>query len=146
MSSIFPQDSTEVINNIIISKKTTAYGKSPVFLFETGEFKLVDGKVYIAEGIEVLRNWIEKTLRTERFRYPIYSSDYGVTLEEIAARNLSQAVYMNEIKSQITEALLQDARIANVGEFAISMGDGCLNVQFEVETFESKKVTMEVNI
>lgn len=144
MSSIFPQNSTEVVNNIIISSKTPAYGKSPIFLFESGEFKKVDGKVYTGEGVEVLRNWIEKTLRTERYRFPIYTSDYGVTLEELVPRGLPYETLLNELKDQISDALLQDIRIAEVGGFSFSQDKSCLNIQFEVKTFDKESITMEV--
>lgn len=146
MPSIFPQSSTENVNNIIIAKASPSYGKSPVFLFDRGEFRKVDGRVYIGEGKEVLENWIEKTLRTERYRFPIYSPDYGVTLEDIRVENPAYRVMVNEIRDNIRDALLQDPRITGVGKFKFSREGSCLSIRFEVETFDDEILTMEVSV
>lgn len=36
----------------------------------------------IVEGIEAIKVWIWNCLHTQRFRYPIYSWDYGADLEQ----------------------------------------------------------------
>jgi hypothetical protein len=146
MSGIFPQSSTEAVNSIIISSKTPVYGKSPIFLFESGEFKKVDGRVYTGESVEVLKNWIEKTLRTERYRFPVYTSNYGVTLEELVSGGLPYETLLNELKGQISDALLQDIRITGVGSFCFSRDKSYLNIQFVVKTFDEETITMEVKV
>lgn len=146
MPGIFPQNSTKTINNIIISSKTPAYGKSPIFLFESGEFRKVDGRVYIGRGVEVLENWIEKALRTERYRFPVYTSNYGVTLEELISKGLPYEVLLNELKEQISDALLQDIRITGVGSFSFSREKSYLKIQFTVKTFDKETITMEVKV
>lgn len=146
MPGIFPQSSEEIINTNTISRSKPSYGKSPVFDFEKGEFKTVDGKVYMGEGIEVLKNWIEKTLRTERYRFLIYSFNYGVTLEELVAKDIPFEVLVNELEHQITDALMQDARIAKVSDFKFSKDKSLLHIQFEVTTFDKEVFDMEVRI
>ena len=146
MPGIFPQNSAEIVNNIIISSKTPVYGRSPIFLFESGEFKKVDGRVYIGGGVEVLKNWIEKTLRTERYRYPVYTSNYGVILEELISKGLPYDALLNELKEQITDALLQDIRITGVGSFIFSREKSYLIIQFAVKTFDEETITMEVKV
>lgn len=146
MPSIFPQNNTTVTNNVIINRSAPTYGKSPVFDFETGEFKKADGKVYIGEGVEVLKNWIEKTLRTERYRFPIYSFNYGVTLEELINKDIPYEVLVNELKNQIRDALTQDLRITAVDNFSFSRNGSFLDIGFEVVTFDKKVVVMEVSI
>ena len=44
--------------------------KNNIPVVEKGDFKIVTGK-------EAIKTWIYKTLKTERFRYEIYSWDYG---------------------------------------------------------------------
>ncbi len=146
MPGIFPQASDQIINNVKISRRLPGYGKSPVFDFAAGEFKKVDGKVYIGEGVEILKNWIEKTLKTERYRFAIYGPDYGVTLEELVARNLPFSELMNELREQISDALVQDIRISRVDNFKFAKDRDRLEIQFEIETFENETVAMEVKI
>lgn len=145
MSSIFPQNQS-VINNITINRGTPQYGRAPIFDFEAGEFRMVDGKVYVGEGVEVLKNWIEKTLRTERYRFPVYSFHYGVTLEEFIAKDIPYPLLVNELKSQISEALILDRRIKNVGGFRFTREKDFLCIEFEVTTFDKKTVSMEVKV
>lgn len=146
MPNIFPQSNTTVTNNIIISSTQPAYGKSPIFDFSTGEFKMVDGKVYIGEGVEVLKNWIEKTLRTERYRFPIYSFNYGVVLEELVAKDIPYELLVNELQNQITDALIRDNRITQVGNFKFARGKDSLAIEFEVTTFDNQVIEMGVDV
>lgn len=146
MPNIFPQDNTVEANNIIISRRSPTYGRSPVFDFSIGEFKKVDGKVYIGEGLEVLKNRIEKTLRTERYRFPIYSPDYGVTLEELMLKDVPFEVFISEVESQIVEALTQDLRIAQVKDFTFSRNKSFIGIQFHVVTFDMQTMNMEVSV
>ncbi|MCX8132026.1 MAG: DUF2634 domain-containing protein [Clostridia bacterium] len=146
MSDIFPQNDINVDQDIVKVNKSVSYGRSPIFDFEAGEFKTVDRKVYIGEGVQVLKNWIEKTIRTERFRFPIYSFDYGITLEELVVRDFPYEVLVNEIKEQIAEALMQDIRIDGIGNFEFERNGSYLNIGFEVTTFDRKIIGMEVSI
>lgn len=145
MDSIFPQNNIPS-TGIITKRRNPVYGRSPVFDFGKGEFKKIDGKVYIGEGEEVLKNWIEKTLRTERYRFPIYSFSYGVTLEELMVRGLPYPVLVNELKTQIGDALMQDIRISGVDEFKFTRTGNCLEIEFEVTTFDNKTINMEVKV
>lgn len=146
-TSIFPESTTSLQDSsVIISERTPEYGKSYVFDFSTGEFKKIDGKVYVAEGVQVLKNWIEKTLKTERYRFPIYSYDYGVVLEELMAKDITYAVLINELEEQIKEALLQDIRISKVDGFEFTRSGDILNISFEVTTFDDETLNMEVSV
>lgn len=146
MASIFPEGSTAAISYITTDGGSLSYGKSPIFDFTTGEFKKIDGKVYMAEDVEVLKNWIEKTLRTERYRFPIYSFNYGVTLEELCSRNLPFELLSSELRNQITDALILDPRIKQVTGFKFSKSGSSLDISFKVVAFNSETVNMEVSV
>jgi hypothetical protein len=49
--------------------ETTNNGKSFLFDFATGDFVVKDGNIQTLEGIEALKIWVEKILRTEKDRY-----------------------------------------------------------------------------
>ena len=53
--------------------------------FETGQ---LTGE--IVEGIEAIKVWIWLCLHTQRFRWPIYSWDYGADLEQYIGQSITE--------------------------------------------------------
>lgn len=76
---MFPQT---VVNTSEINTKATTQGKSFLFDFDTNNFVIKDGKLVEVEGIEAIKTWIAKILRTEKFKFNIYD-EYGVKLEDL---------------------------------------------------------------
>ena len=58
---------------------------------------------------------IYKIIRTERYRYIIYSWNYGIELEDLFGMPVEYCVV--ELERRISEALLQDNRITAVHTF-----------------------------
>lgn len=76
------------------------------------------------DGLEAVKQAVEKILNTDRYEYPIYSFSYGVELQKLVGKE--QPYVRAELKRIITEALLRDDRIKSVSDFAISFdGDRC---------------------
>lgn len=73
-----------------------------------------------------------KILNTERYRYVIYSWDYGVELESLFGMPIPY-VY-SELPRRIREALMQDDRVKSVGDFELSHNRGDVLARFRVET------------
>lgn len=73
-----------------------------------------------------------KILSTERYRYPIYSWNYGIELEDLFGQPIPY-VYA-ELQRRITEALEADDRIISVTGFEFSHDDGDVFAAFDVET------------
>jgi hypothetical protein len=122
------------------------YGKETAFDFETGDFILQDGKPKVVEGVEALRIWIEKTIRTARFRFPIYSFDYGCELEDIIGLDLPTPVLESEIRRAIREALIYDERISLVDNFKISRDGSKLNIEFDVGTYDGQTLGVSMSV
>lgn len=70
----------------------------------------------MCDGLEAVKQAVFKILNTERYKYPIYSRNYGVELEHVFGKPVSYAV--SEIERVIKEALLQDDRITGVQDFS----------------------------
>lgn len=118
-------------------------GKSFLFDFETGDFVLKDGKLIPVDGVDALRIWIEKVLRTEKLRFEIYSEEYGVSLEDlIVGQNLPIKYIESEIKREVTEALLKNELITSVTDWQIKRKDSSLQISFTV----NNSFTQEVSI
>ncbi len=82
--------------------------------------------------LEAVRQAVYLILNTERYDYLIYSWDYGVELKELFGEQKEYAY--PEIKRCITEALLQDERIAAVDAFEFEAGKKSNHIKFSVHT------------
>lgn len=92
--------------NIEQTETVPKIGKSFLFDFEKGDFMRMDGKLVEVTGVEALKVWIHKTLRTEKFRFKVYEgTEHGVTLEDLLGSNLPQPFIEAEIKREVTESL-----------------------------------------
>lgn len=72
--------------------------------FKTGEYlRGENNDVITLEKNEAVKVWIYKALKTERFRYFIYSSSYGSELCEhigtVYNKSIKDALMINEIKA-----------------------------------------------
>lgn len=96
-------------------------------------FRLDLEKEYIFErvdGLEAVRQAVFKALNTERYRYPIYSWDYGIELDDLFGKPYDYVAA--ELVRRITEALECDDRIRSVGEFQFSRRGSEVLVRFKV--------------
>lgn len=142
--SIFPQI-TVPETAVPSQSKVTNYGKELAFDFATGDFILEDGKPKVVEGIDALKVWIEKAIRTARYRWPIYTFNYGCELEDIIGHNIPRSVLESEVRRVIREALIYDDRIEDVRDFVIERTGDQLKVTFTVVTFLGDTHRQEVN-
>lgn len=68
------------------------------------------------DGKEAMKQVIYKILMTERYRYVIYSWNYGVELEDLFG--MPAGYVCPELERRIAEALTQDDRIVEVKDFS----------------------------
>ena len=61
------------------------------------------------DGLEAVKQAIYNILNTERYRYIIFSWNYGVELQDLIGKPMDYA--MVEVERRITEALTQDDSI-----------------------------------
>ena len=123
-------------NDISFSSASDSYGtKSYLFDFDTGEFVVRDGKLVECDGLEAIKIWIEKILRTEKGRFKIYDdTEYGAKLEDLIIGNsYSVAFIESELKREIEDALLQNPQIRSVTNIQITRDINTLTVDLEVK-------------
>lgn len=111
MSADFPFIGTEI---------TTTEEELPLFVQPAWDFErdrfLYDGNgqhIYV-EGIEALKVWIYKALRTERFSYIAYSWQYGIELHPFIGKVMSVQERYSELKRVITECLMVNPYILSI--------------------------------
>lgn len=126
------------LNSIENEENKTTAGKSFLFDFKTGDFIVRDGKLAEVEGIEALKVWIEKILKTEKFKFKIYETgeidEYGITLLELINSGHPQIYIQAEIQRTVTETLEKNVEIINVDEFSFSRDKRTLVVNFTVNS------------
>ena len=135
-------------NNLNTDTKTTITGKSFLFDFETGEFVIKDGKPVEANGIEALKIWISKVLRTPANKYAVYikKDEYGIEdLKELITSDLPFPFIKAEIERLIKETLLKNTAIQSVQNFEFERYKRLLTVSFDCYTIYGN-ITNEVSI
>lgn len=98
-------------------------------------FKLdIDNNIVLGmtDEQDAMKQAIYLTLETERFKWVIFSWNYGVELDDLFGMSISWVI--PEVKRRIAEALLQDTRITAVDDFEFETGKGKLTVNFTVRT------------
>ena len=89
----------------------------------------------IVEGDKALKGWIYFTLKIARYRYAIYSKDYGCELENIIGSQFEDEEYKEAtIEHYIRDALLINPYIKSVDEIKASVEDEKVKVSCVVDT------------
>ncbi len=98
----------------------------------------------LTDGKEAIKQAVYKAVNTERFRYPIYSYQYGAELADLFGH--SRDYVYTELERRITEALLTDDRIEEVKDFVFAFDRNTVHVTFTVvSVFGSFEGESEVN-
>lgn len=84
---------------------------------------------YVDE-LSAVKQAVYLILNTERFKYIIYSWDYGVELVDLIGQPIPYV--MSEIPRRIREALTQDNRIEDVKDFEFEVNRDKIHVKFTV--------------
>lgn len=130
---MFPIVDTEVQQSV---EERSFGAKTYLFDFEKGDFVIRDGNLVECDGIEAIKVWIEKILRTEKGRFHIYDdTDYGCHIEDLIVGNNYPVEYIEaELKREIEEALLLNSNISSVNNCKITRTRNNLIVEMEVHT------------
>lgn len=84
------------------------------------------------EGLEAMRQAVEILLNTERFQWQIYSSDFGVELQDLIGEEYDYVV--SDMPRRIEEALSVDSRILSVDDFVFEQREDRISCSFYVNT------------
>jgi hypothetical protein len=85
------------------------------------------------EGLEAVRQAVEIALDVERFRWTIYSANFGSELDELVGQD--EALITAEIPRLVEGALSQDDRVVQVEDYVFTRtGPDSMHVSFTVRT------------
>ena len=142
---MYPNSTDITLDN---ESNTSSGTKSYLFDFTTGDFIVRDGKLIECDGIDAIKVWIEKILRTEKGRYPIYdNTEYGCHLEDLIIGNSYTAEFIEaELKREIKDALKQNPQITSVTNFNITRNTNAVTVTLEVVLNDERRNTVTVTV
>lgn len=86
----------------------------------------------LVDDLDAVEQSVYLILGTERYKFPIYSWDYGVELADLFGKPMP--FVMAELPERIKEALTVDERISNVTDFEFTQNGKKLEVSFTVVT------------
>ena len=126
---------------IFLNETETQESELPLFKemaidFETGEPIIKNNEIVTLEGSEALKVWIWRALKTERYKYKVYSNNYGNELKEqlgtIYDKTIKDAILENEIR----ECLGVNPYITRLHSFTIETPEGMQHpyIYFSVDT------------
>lgn len=112
-------------------------GRSFLYDFKAGDFVLKDGKLISVEGLEALKVWIEKTIRTERFKFKVYDgTEHGVLLKDLIGSNYPLSFIKAEIERELTDALTRHPVIQSLTNWSTERDGSKTTIAFRVITSE----------
>lgn len=109
--------------------ETTYPNRTYKIVFNDDELGRVSG---YADELDSVTQAIYLILSTERYKFLIYSWDYGIELLDLIGKPLNYI--LSELPRRITEALLTDDRIKEVKDFEFEKTKNQLHTTFTVVT------------
>lgn len=109
--------------------------------FQTGQ---LTGTV--VRGIDALRVWVWLCLKTQRFRYPIYSWIYGVDFDQYLGEALADDFLEGDIQDEITAALTAHPSITGIDSFQYVRKGSRVILSFRVMTSLGMSLEEEVSL
>lgn len=137
---LFPAyiENAETVKTIDKIKKPKEYEID----FKTGQ---LTGRT--VEGLEAIKVWIWLVLQTPRYRYYIYTWDYGNEFEDLIGQGYSAEYITAEAQRMTEDCLLVNEDIQSIYDFSVDMENDQLSVSFTANTiygsihFSNEKIT-----
>ncbi|WP_313731863.1 DUF2634 domain-containing protein [Cohnella nanjingensis] len=124
MANLFPEEEAKVEDAEQSAANEVPFGRSWRFDYDTGDFLMTPtGEVAPAQESEAWLEWCKKAIRTERYKYLVYSHSHGQEFEDLIGHGLSRPAIESEIIRITTETLLEDPRTASVDSFTFNWED-----------------------
>jgi len=102
--------------------------------FEKGDFILCDGKLIELTGLDYIKVWIQKAIRTV-FNSKIYvGTNYGSEHHSLIGRSFNPSFSQSEYERMIREAMMQNDAITSVSNFSFHQSASKLNIEFDVQS------------
>jgi hypothetical protein len=132
--SIFPFINASIADSTGTETETP---KEYAWDFANNEFLLKDGKVQVVEKLEAIKIKVYKALITQRYRYLIYSWDYGSEFEQLIGQKYSKELTNAEalrFTQDTLKAYIDKGWITAIKDFETSFAGDELSISFTIVT------------
>lgn len=142
MANLFPTLSSNPEAGQSVAREVN-FGQSWIFDFDQGDFVLTPtGKAVECQEEEAWVQWCIKALHTQRYRYLVYSRNYGQEFEDLISLNLTRNGNESEIGRMTEETLRVDPRTAEVGHFQFDWSGGKCDFRCEIRSIRGRQATL----
>lgn len=110
------------------------------FDFKAGEFRMKNGNPVVLSGIDALKLWMQKCIRTQLNRYSIYKGrQYGANVEDLVfGKSYNFDFAESELRREIETALLQNEDIQSMSSFSVKKTGSTLDISLTLITVYGK--------
>ena len=104
------------------------------------KFVVIGGNPVILSGINALKLWIQKCMRTQLYRYSIYKDkQYGANIEDLViGKSYNFDFAESELRREIETALLRNEDIYSMSGFSAEKVGATLKISFTLNTAYGK--------
>ncbi len=122
---IFPNIQVKETNKLELNKL-----KEIAWDFENDTPIIKDNEFVIVEGLEALRVWVYKTIKTKRFKFLAYGKSYGTSINSYIGKVFTESV-KRDFKSEIIDALMVSDYIdsVTVTDYALDCNNMYINLR-----------------
>lgn len=134
--SIFPEDINidTIIAETIQENTELKLLKEYAWDFENNDFIYLNGRNIMLEGIEAIKVWIYKALKTPRYLYLAYTWDYGHDLENLIGQRYSKEFVQSEVERNLKDCLLISQYINDLNNIVVRLDKRTLLIEFTANT------------
>lgn len=93
-----------------------------------------NGNPVFVEGAEAVAVWAWNALNTIRFRYPIFSWNYGNEAECLIGQKFTSELKQAEAARYVRECVLQNLYISDVSNLFVTFADSVLSIQCTISS------------
>ena len=133
--NILPEDvslNTEITETIENDELPEA--KEYAWDFDKNDFVYENGRNKVVEGIDAVKIWIYKILKTPRYKYMAYTWDYGNEFEALTGRRYSEEYLKSEAERLIKDCLLVNPYITGISNLSVDITGKKLTIEFTANT------------
>jgi len=145
---MFPDDEITVIETNLLEGNEVNIFNGTAFLydFKAGDFVYRNGAPILLEGKAALKAWIEKCIRTIKFKAIVHNElEYGLQIEDLIGSVFDVDFVRAEIEREVSEALLRNPYITNIESFNFVVDGSELQADISLNTIYDGDV-LEVSL
>ncbi|OOB77423.1 MAG: hypothetical protein BEN18_10250 [Epulopiscium sp. Nuni2H_MBin001] len=95
---------------------------------------ITNGDIVMLYGNDAIQTWCYKSLLTNRYRWRIYSDNYGSEIESLIGQNYSKIYVQAECERYVKECLMINPYIKSITNVTMDFNKGLLEINCNLVT------------